>query len=266
LAKTIDDLIAKASQDVEVITVLEGYWPDPPLKERDNLVIIHRGEAHGMRAAINSAVGIARGEYLMKVDAHCMFAEGYDEILKSNCDDNWVVIPRRFTLDTEKWAKRQATPDKPHVDYEYFIYPRKYNPVSLHGFRWIERTMERSEILLDDTLTFQGSCWFMSKSHFDRYSFMNDPGYMGVPKQEAEEIGLTTWLNGGRLVVNKEVWYAHQHKKYAGYPTNREITNLCYEYSYNKWVVENKDKFIDLIDKFMPLPGWPTNYVEELWK
>ena len=33
LTKTVIDLLAKAQGDIEIIAVLEGYWPDPPLPE-----------------------------------------------------------------------------------------------------------------------------------------------------------------------------------------------------------------------------------------
>ncbi len=38
-----------------------------------------RQEAKGMRTAINQAVAIAKGKYIMKLDAHCMVDEGIDE-------------------------------------------------------------------------------------------------------------------------------------------------------------------------------------------
>lgn len=265
LQKTIEDIIKNASGEIEIIAVLDGYWPDPPLEDHKILSVIHYGKSAGMRRAISSAAAIAKGEYLMKVDAHCMFMEGFDEILKADCGDDWIVVPRRYTLDTDLWQPRESTQDKPHVDYEYFIYPRKYDPPSLHGFRWNQRTFERDEIKIDDTMTFQGSCWFMKKSWFLKNNFLTDPGYMGEPKQEAEELGLTTWFNGGRVVVNKNVWYAHMHKRFAGYPRSKDSVEKCYEYSYNKWAIEHKDQFIKLIEKFWPIPSWPEDYKEKLW-
>ena len=108
LPQTVNDLLTKASGDVEVIAVLDGYWPDPPLPDNPNLILIHRGYPRGMRNAINSAASIASGKYLMKVDGHCMFAEGFDEVLKADMEDNWVVISRRYSLDAEKWQPRMA--------------------------------------------------------------------------------------------------------------------------------------------------------------
>ena len=104
LPQTVKDLLTKALGEIEVIVVLDGYWPDPQLPDKDNLILPHRGQARGMRNAINSAPSIASGKYLMKCDGHCMFAEGFDEVLKADCDDDWVVIPRRKRLDAENWC------------------------------------------------------------------------------------------------------------------------------------------------------------------
>ena len=64
LQNTIDDLLSKAQGEVEIVAVLDGYWPDPPLKDDPRLKIIHRGEARGMRDAINSAAAISSGEFI----------------------------------------------------------------------------------------------------------------------------------------------------------------------------------------------------------
>src|SRR3990167_3792893 len=80
LPRTVADILAKAVGEIEVIAVLDGYWPidgDSHLLLPDDkrLHIIHRGKPRGMRAAINAAAGIAKSQYLMKCDAHCMFDE-----------------------------------------------------------------------------------------------------------------------------------------------------------------------------------------------
>lgn len=42
----------------------------------DRVMYIAEPYSKGMRASINIASKYATGEYLMKVDAHCMFEEG----------------------------------------------------------------------------------------------------------------------------------------------------------------------------------------------
>src|SRR5690348_9367935 len=66
LLPTVCDLLAKAQGDIEVLVVLDGYWPDPPLPADPRLKILHRGKAFGMRPAINAAVQMSTGEFLLK--------------------------------------------------------------------------------------------------------------------------------------------------------------------------------------------------------
>ena len=84
-------------------------------------MIIHNTNAKGLRAAINAGASIARGKYLMKTDAHCAFEPGYDEILKADCDSDWLVIPRRDRLDAENWCRQVV--GKPPIDYHYLSCP-----------------------------------------------------------------------------------------------------------------------------------------------
>ena len=51
LALTIDDILSNIEGDTEIIVVLDGYWPDPPLKDNPRVTIIHHTEAVGQRAA-----------------------------------------------------------------------------------------------------------------------------------------------------------------------------------------------------------------------
>jgi hypothetical protein len=38
-----------------------------------------------------------------------------------------------------------------------------------------------------------------------------------------------------------------------------------YDFSYDYWIYKNKDFFISLINKFMPLPGWTSDWVDVLY-
>ena len=130
--------------------------------------------------AINSAIAISKGKYLMKVDAHCMFPHGFDEVLKADCDGDWVVIPRRYSLELDTWGVRFH---RPFIDYEFLGWPYEGkkavhgDTVGLHARAWDFRTEERIDRLLDENQTFQGSCWFTSKEHFEkRIGFLQEEG------------------------------------------------------------------------------------------
>lgn len=272
LQKTVETIFAKATGDIEVIVNLDGYWPDPPLPNHPNLHIIHRSKARGMRAGINACATIAKGKFLMKVDAHCAFAEGFDEVLAADCDDNWVVIPRRYSLDPDTWEPRlNRTP----IDYEFLSYPYwKEDHFGIHGTQWRQRTKERlnnPEYLIDDNMAFQGSCWFTTREHFwKRIGGLQEEGY-GTFIGEPQEIGNKTWLGGGRLVTNKGTWYAHLHKGKRfgrGYSVSRSGLRDGNIYSVNYWMNNAWPDRIHniewLVEKFWPVPSWPED--RSLWK
>lgn len=267
LQKTIDDIFEKASGKIEVIAMLDGYWPDPPLKYYDNLKIIHSGTPRGMRENINIGANISTGDFLMKCDAHCMFGEKFDEILQADCEENWLAVPRRYSLDPYKWERT----DKHHIDYLTLTFP--YNTddtygTGLHGKKWPsgwKKEEENKHILIDDIISFQGSCWFMHKKKFFEIGGMDALHYNF--HQEAQELGMKIWLSGGRVIRNKKTWYAHLHKGKThgrGYYLSKQSMIESELYSTNLWMNNlwpGQTRTLKwLIDKFWPLEGWPDDW------
>jgi len=268
LTKTVDDLHENATGDVEIIAVLDGYWPDPKLSQHTNLVLIHKPKAEGMREAINSAAAIAKGKYLLKCDAHCSFGKGFDEILQADCDDDWVVIPRRYSLDAETWTLANERIRKPPIDYHYLAYPfRDMNDIGMHGEEWWPKIKHKTEPLIDDEMSSQGSCWFMHKKYFDGHLHgLSSEGY-GSFYQEFQEIGMKTWLGGGQVKINKKTWYSHLHKNGKGYilGSNQRTQGTLYSFDFwfnDRWT-ERVHDFEWFINKFWPVPTWPDNWKEE---
>jgi len=99
LQRTIDDLRQKAEGKIEIVAILDGRWAE--VNGAD--VVLFNEKRIGMRESINKGVLASHGEYIMKTDAHCVFGEGYDVKLLTDIEDNWIVVPRRYKLDIEKW-------------------------------------------------------------------------------------------------------------------------------------------------------------------
>jgi hypothetical protein len=268
--QTVRDVLAKAHGDIRVVAVLDDCpFTDAELY-RESRVEYQRLPAQPFaqkRQAINQALAMTDSPYVMALDAHCMVAEGFDVQLMTDHQPKWVQIPRRHRLDAENWQLQEQSDGRPAIDYEYIQWRPLVGEHSIHGFKWDARSLERQSIPIDDTIEFQGSCWFMERTWFQRCGFMQVEGYRGWG-QEAEEIGLTTWFNGGRVVTNKHTWYAHLHKgpTYGRmYHLSREECRLSYAYSFNRWLVERREFFIELCQRFAPLPGWPANWKDALW-
>ena len=270
LLQTVSDLLLKSRGEIEIIVVLDGYWTEPVDDPRVHY--IHRGEALGMRAAINAAAALAKGEFLMKLDAHCMVDEGFDVKLAANCERNWVVIPRRKRLDAENWCVQDV--GKPDVDYEYLSFPDNpadFGGPGLNGRIWTERVLERQDLMIDENLSFQGSCWFMRRDYFYELELMDDANW-GPFWAEAQEIGFKAWLSGGKVVTNKNTWYAHLHKgkKHGrGYSMSgswlTQGRNQAMRAFAGEMIWHKQQKPLSwLIEQFMPMPGWTLEAIDAL--
>ncbi len=288
LKKTVDDLLNKAEGEVEVIVVYDGRWPEhQEMPSNDPRVIqVHHGvidNNYGMRESINAGVRLSSGEYIMVIDEQCGVDQGYDVKLVTDCEDDWVVIPRRKRLDPETWTLIQD--GRPDIDYMFIEYPYKgaaqlkegeFLPKTegLHGAEW--KRPERADILIDDTPTMQGSCYFMSRKHWDKVIGELDSTYYGTFTMEAQEVSLKTWLSGGRVVVNKKTWYAHWHKGKNG--RGYAFTNEQYKrhaegmekgrlYAIEYWL-NTKDFLHDwnwfVTKMFKDMPGWSKDWKERV--
>lgn len=275
LSRMVDGVFASAAGDIEVIVVVDGPTEYPIPAPRPGLVLIERAEPLGMRIAVNDAAEIATGDYLMKVDAHCLFAPGFDEVLKADCDGDWLVVPRRYSLDVETWERI----DRMGIDYHYLSCPWSNPKVFIiQSCPWTSRTKERESILIDETMSLQGSCWFTTPDHFHKrmHGLERTWGKIGG---ECVSSSVKTWLSGGKVMVNKKTWYAHWHKAYQprGYPVPgnyflRELEYVGHYFADNQWPYRIHD-FQWLIERFWPLPmdhtkhygekyTWPENWRE----
>lgn len=206
LGKTIESLLLNSRGDIEVIPVfdgcpIEGIPDDPRVKP------IYQ-ENQGMRGAINTAVNAAKGEYLMRTDAHCVFGVGYDLLLTENMEDNWIVNPRRYRLDPEKWQVMKYPP----IDHEKLLIETYHN--KFHGIEWTNQSNLRKGHLIDEDMAMQGSCWAMPHAWWDKTIGELDATGYGTHYQDSIEMLFKTWKAGGKLMINKKTWYAHKHRDF----------------------------------------------------
>lgn len=211
LNRTIQDIQEKFKEPFEIIVVLDGGWAEPI----EGVKYIYNKDARGMRTAINQGIAIAKGKYIMKLDAHCMVDEGIDEKLKAYHQDNWVQVPRRKRFDPYKWELTDL--ESPDIDY---MMVRNFKG---HKDNDKNRDPELKKKLIDDIEVFQGSCYFMTKDLFNKLGLLDDVNF-GKMGSEALEIALKCRHGGGRVIVNKTAWYAHAHigPRYAGGLKERE--------------------------------------------
>jgi glycosyltransferase involved in cell wall biosynthesis len=235
LKKTIESLLttSELGDQLEVIAVLDGYWiSGGDIVDDPRVRYVHVGKNRGMRDAINAGVSIARGEFIMRSDEHCMFAPGFDLDMINVCKSNWIMTARRFFLDPVKWKVM----DEPYVDYEKLVIQENKK---FAGQRWRSRDKNRRDIQIDETMAMQGSCWLMPRQWWlDVIGELQTEGY-GPLYQDSHEMVFKTWQAGGHLMLNKNTWFAHKHRSFARTHNNgtkeNKHTEANWLYSLETW-------------------------------
>ncbi len=232
---TIQSLLDNSGlgEALEVIPVLDGCWLDPPIPDDDRVKVVHLGKNVGMREAINAGVQASRGEYLMRSDAHAMFGERYDLVLLDQIEDDWIVTPRRYFLDPDKWEVM----DLPPVDFMALKIVRvgKDKDKMIEKFSGVTKPGDDTQPL-QESMAMKGSCWVMKRSWWDKViKRLESEGY-GTHYQDSHEMVFKTWQHGGKLVVNKNTWHAHKHRKFPrthGY--GGQLARDSFAYSLEVW-------------------------------
>lgn len=235
LHKTIQSILDNAVTEFEIIVVLDGYWTeiinDPRVK------VLHLGKNRGMRGAINAGVAIAKGDILMRTDEHCSFAKGFDKVILDTIEDNWIVTPTRYELDVKHWKRMNIPP----VNFTKLVIQNVSDGVQkFTAAPWKERDEELKDTMIAETMGMQGSCWFMKKSWWDKVIVeLQTEGY-GQLIQDSTEMIFKTWKAGGKMMLNKNTWYAHRHRKFGrthnnGTKENPANQDAGYKYAIDVW-------------------------------
>ncbi len=239
LHKTIDSLLENSvlGDQLEIIAVLDNYWPITPIKEDDRIKIIHLGKNRGMRGAINAGISIANGEYFMRLDEHCDFGKGYDGILTGACKPNEIMTATRYFLDPVKWEVM----DLPPVYHEKLVIQDVSEGVrKFSGVRWKSRDEEQKDVPISETLAMQGSMWIANREFFLKtVGELQTEGY-GPTYQDSVEACMKYWQAGGRLMLNKNTWFAHKHRDFPrthqeGSPENPSNREASWKHSLGVW-------------------------------
>lgn len=235
LHKTIDSLLDNSGlgDQLEVIAVLDGCWSATPFRDDPRIKVVHLGRNSGMREAINTGVRVARGEFIMRTDEHCMFGERYDLIMTSQCEPNWIMTARRYYLDPVEWKVMDLQP----VEHEKLVIQ---GGVKFAGQKWLERDEEQKDVPISETMAMQGSMWLMPRKWWlDVIGDLQTEGY-GPLIQDSHEMVFKTWKAGGKLMLNKNTWFAHKHRSFSRTHNNGTAENPAnqdagYKYALDVW-------------------------------
>jgi len=268
LETTIKNVLENARGEIEIIAILDGWDSPADIKIDDSRVIfINHEKNEGQRQSINEAARMAKGKYIMKLDAHCAVDEGFDIKLAENCEYSWTVVPRMYNLDITTWKPKLHK----RTDYMYISSMASDKP-----FRatYYGSSQLKNDLMIDDTMCCMGPCFFMHKDRFFELGGC-DEGHGGWG-QQGIEVACKAWLSGGALKVNKKTWFAHWFRGGTydevfspGFPykaSGRE-QEQARKYSQDIWLNNKWDKrvrdFQWMVDKFNP-PGWDVKKKDEV--
>ena len=282
LSRTIDSVFAAAEMDTEVIAVLDGAWPDPPLQDNPHVTLIHHTTSIGQRAATNEAVRLSTAKFVMKLDAHCAVDKGFDRKLIETYEPNWTVVPMMWNLHAfdlkckscSETFYQQPVPSecskcksRDGFDQVVIWAPRRRRHTvswrfdsTLHFQYWHNASQVEVKPNVIETMSFIGACWFTSRERYWELEGLDESH--GSWGQVGTEIACKSWLSGGKLVTNKNTWFAHMFRSQFGFPY--ELSGNSQErariYSRGLWFnnrwPKQKYHLRWLVDKFWPIPGW----------
>lgn len=254
LQRTIEDVLAKSQADTEVIAILDGYWPDVGIHQHPKVTIIHHENSIGQRAAVNEGANLSQSKYIMKLDAHCCLDKGFDVKLMADCEYDWTVLPRMYTLHAFDWrcgrcgvrVYQGGRPEKCEpcggTDFERKMVWKR-NREKRTDYMWIDQDLRMryfdggclrpygdahalkrqchhryrdwAKEDITDVMVGVGCCFFMHRERFLELGGMDERH--GGWGQMAVEVAMKAWLSGGRQVINKKTWFAHLFRTQSGF-------------------------------------------------
>lgn len=275
LAKTVEDLLAHIEGNTEILVGLDGAPADPPVPEDPRVKIVYHETSIGQRAITNELARMSEAKYLMKVDAHCAFDQGFDVKMMADMQDDWVLVPtmrnlhafdlicvgcgaRRYQGPTLNHAhdenkKRITVPVKcptcNGTEYKReIVWDPKKSPQSnayrfdkdMHFQYWAELANKQKGDLIE-TLSIQGSCFMCTRKMYFDLDLCSETFHSWG--QQGVEVACKTWLSGGKVMVTKKTWYAHMFRTQGGdfsfpYPQPQELVEENRELS-RKLFMEN---------------------------
>lgn len=251
---TIDSTLKAAKGDIEIVAIVDGDEVEPFIKSFDSRVkIIRLEKSIGQRAGYNLGVRESNGEYVMKIDAHCLLSDGFDLNLKSVCKDKDVVLPEMKRLNVHEW--------KCKLGGETLA---MFFGLDMYCHYWPDYLKKIDKADTMEVMNGQGSCWFCKRDWNDYIGLLDERvgswGNVGI------EVALRTWLCGGRQTSTRTAWQAHWFRKDEGgfpYPMNGRNVAKAHKftrenfYFNDKAFVNQERPFKWLIDKFSP-PTWES--------
>ena len=296
LNRTVADVLAHAKADTEIIVILDGAWPNEPIEQHEHVHVAYVPASIGQRAATNLGARISTADYVMKLDAHCSVAEGFDvELIRAakELGPDVTQIPAQHNLHVfdrvcQGCGRRdyQGPTDVPCVACgetnwrkEVVWNAKRRRTEFWHldadlRFQYGAGEYQKSDAAkgeIADVMTSLGACVFLSRDFYWKLGGFDES--IGSWGQFGQELACKTWLSGGRHVVNKRTWFSHcfrtqGHDFGFPYPISGVEQEHARQRSREIWLKDQWPGAVRplrwLVDKFWPVPGWTEEQREAL--
>jgi len=290
LQKTIDNVLENTEGDTNIICILDGYWPNPPLPDNPRVTIVHHTVSIGQRAAVNEGARLSRAKFIMKLDAHCAVDKGFDVKLINACKRrNWTLIPVMYNLHAFDWkclkcGKQYYQADRPELccgvdEFEKVIVwqRRRKRKTScwrfdkdMHFQYWREHPEAKGNLI--ETMCHIGACWFIHREQYWKQDGLDEK--TGSWGQVGFETSCKAWLSGGKVLTCKDTWFGHmfrvgKNKAFSfPYKISGNDQERARQYSRdfwrgNKWS-KQKYPLRYLVEHFWPVEGWTQEDLDKL--
>jgi len=238
---------------------------------------------------------LSKAKYVMKVDAHCSFDQGFDRILMADMQDNWTVVPIMRNLWAFDWECRKCRhkiyqgptptlcPICKNISFRRkMVWIGKKSPQSTSycfdpepHFQYFNEFKKRPEGQgdLTETMSLQGSCFMMTRDKYWKLGICDEK--FGSWGSQGIEVAVKTWLSGGKVMCNHKTWYAHLFRtqgKDFGFPYHNPESKVQNAKAYakdlffnNKWD-KAKKPLSWLVEKFWPIRFWTQEDLDNLKK
>jgi len=292
LTETLQDLLKNIRGNTEILVALDGAPAVKPLPQDPRIRVISFETSIGQRGASNRLVELSTAKYIMKVDAHCAFDEGFDvkmmDMMKGH--DDWTVAPMMKNLHVFDWVCKNG-----HRRYQGIsgvckecgeptekdiVWIAKDSPKSVSycfdstpHFQYFGEYSKRPEAQSDitESMSLQGSCFMLTRDKWWSLGICDEE--FGSWGSQGIEVACKTWLSGGKVMINHNTWYAHLFRTQGGdfgFPYKMNGGQVAKAKAHAKELFfENKwSKAIHplswLVEKFYPVKGWTDEDLRNL--
>ena len=158
-------------------------------KEGNTEILWEEDTEMGQRALTNKLARQSTAKYLMKVDAHCSFQQGFDVKMMAEMDERTILAPLMGVLDPIGWT----------------INGKKMVSRYCFGRDFVMRYDVENDN--PETMCLQGSAWMIERENYWKWNVCDES--LGSWGGQAVELGIAAWLNGGRCKTTRSAYYGH---------------------------------------------------------